>query len=80
MSAAKAQVTPTTSTALPRIVQRSATSRKAHRRFWRQVLRVFKSYFASPPNDMNLETWRRLEYRNEYAPAEPARLNFQRFI
>lgn len=80
MSAAKAQVTPIVSTALPRIVQRSAKSHKAHRRFWRQVLSVFKSDFVNKASDMNLETWRRLEYRNEHAPAEPARLNFQRFI
>lgn len=79
MSAAKAQAAPIIPTST-QIVLRTAMSHKVHRRFWQQVISKFKPYFARPANDMNLEAWRRLEYRNEYAPRDLARPNFQRFI
>lgn len=80
MNAAKSQATPTVSTTLPRLVTRAATSHKTRRRFWRQVLRVFKSYFAKSSSDMNLETWQRLEYRNEYKRPQPEQLHLQKLF
>lgn len=73
MSAAKVQVT------LPRVVQQLVTSRRFYRRFWRKVRCVFRSYFATSANDMNLETWERLEYRNGKIRARAKSIDEKRF-
>lgn len=80
MNAVRSQTTSIVPATLPRLVSRVATSHKTRRRFWRQVLRAFTSYFVTSSSDLSLETWRRLEYRNEYKHPQPEQLHFQKLI
>lgn len=80
MRAVKSQTAQIIPATIPKIVSRSMTSNKIGRPLWSQILRTLRSYFANNSNDMSLETWQRLEFRNEYKPPQQKQLHIRKFI
>lgn len=58
----------------PRIVEREKVKHRVQRRTWRQTLRFLMSCLKSRRSDLSLESWRRLEYRNERQPVESVQI------
>lgn len=48
---------------------------------WRRILRLFMIYIQTPPADLDMESWRRLEHPKEYREFSSARdSGFHRFM